>query len=118
MIDYKVKVIVNFTTMTKYGSFSDNLYFSEDEYTSLTNLNNLMQQRVDNWIAYCDNPPAPVELTKDDLQAQLDQTVSNLTDVVTKIAPLQTDDELRASLAVVQVKGQELATILESAMGS
>jgi hypothetical protein len=42
---------------TKYGTFRDAITLSDEEVMSESEINNLKQQRLDNWISFIENPP-------------------------------------------------------------
>ena len=82
---HEVKVQVGFKADTKYGSYGDSLYFTEDEWATLTEvkLESMKQSRIDNWIAHMDTVAAPKTLTKSDYQnmiANIDSQISSLQD--------------------------------------
>ncbi len=54
---------IQFTVDTKYGLFTDALYFTEAEFPSITQeiIDAQKQQRVDNWIFAIENPPQIIE---------------------------------------------------------
>ena len=70
---HEVKVQVQFKADTKYGSYGDSLYFTEDEWAVLTEvkLESMKQARIDKWVAYMDSKSIPQEPTKQELQTQL-----------------------------------------------
>lgn len=66
---------VKFKAMTEVGiELSDALYFSEEQYASLTekDIDALIQGRVDNFVYNYRNPPAQLEPTLEDAQAMVD----------------------------------------------
>ena len=70
----EIKVQVNFTADTIYGSYGDALYFTELEWASTipTQVEAMKQARIDKWVAYMDTAVVPKEPTKADLIAQVD----------------------------------------------
>lgn len=67
------RVQILFTEDTPYGEYTDALYFTPDEYLLKTqaDLDTLKQQRVSGYVNAIQNAPAPVEATKEELQAQI-----------------------------------------------
>ena len=65
-----VKIQVLFSEETKYGTFTDALYFTQQEYAALTPLDikQMEQQRIDNYVSSIDNAPPEKDLTKKELQ--------------------------------------------------
>ena len=80
---HEVKVQVQFTADTKYGSYGDALYFTEDEWAVLTEvkLESMKQARIDKWVAYMDTAVVPKEPTKADLIAQVDNINSQVAEL-------------------------------------
>jgi hypothetical protein len=68
-----VMIQIIFSEETEFGVFRDALYLSPDVYTKTTqaNLDALKRKRIDAWVDRIKNPPAPVEPTKEQLQAEL-----------------------------------------------
>ena len=54
-----IKLIFEFET--KYGVYRDALYLEENHTFTEQEVDAMKQQRVDNWIAVIENPPAEVE---------------------------------------------------------
>lgn len=52
-----MQIIFEFTT--KYGVFRDALYLDDDHTLSEDEINALKQERLDNWLYFVENPPAP-----------------------------------------------------------
>lgn len=48
-----------FERETKYGVYRDAIILPDDHGFSQADLDAMMQQRVDNWIAIIENPPQP-----------------------------------------------------------
>lgn len=69
----KERVQILFTEDTQYGEYTDALYFTPEEYLLKTqaDLDILKQQRVSGYVNAIKNAPAPVEPTKEELQAQI-----------------------------------------------
>jgi hypothetical protein len=51
-------VKVDFEFTTPHGVFRDALYLNDDKLSE-SELNDLKQKRLDNWLAAIENPPAP-----------------------------------------------------------
>ena len=82
---HEVKVQIQFKADTKYGSYGDALYFTEDEWATLTEvkLESMKQDRIDNWVAYMATVTAPKTLTKFDYQnmiTSIDSQIASLQD--------------------------------------
>ena len=77
---HEVKVQVQFTADTKYGSYGDALYFTEDEWAVLTEvkLESMKQARIDKWVAYMDAVSSPKVSTKQELQEQLGNVTEHI----------------------------------------
>jgi hypothetical protein len=70
MVD-KVQIQILFTKETVDGiSFTDALYFSPEEYATLSEeqIEALKQERFDKWIYSVNNPPAPNPLEENQSQ--------------------------------------------------
>lgn len=52
-------VKIDFEQQTRHGMYRDALTLPENHGLSRQQLEELMQQRVDAWVAYMDNPPQP-----------------------------------------------------------
>lgn len=52
-------ISIPFRFETKYGAYSDTLWFTEEEYAALSEeqIEEMKQQRVANWINLIENPP-------------------------------------------------------------
>jgi hypothetical protein len=50
---------IDFEFTTPYGVFRDALYLDDDHQLSEAEINALKQERLDNWLAAIENPPAP-----------------------------------------------------------
>ena len=103
-----VMIQVRFSKPTQYGSYEDALYFSLSEYAtkSPADIDALKQARVDNYINAVKNPPAPVQLTKADIQAQIDALSSQVVDMQAQVVSLQAAKAVApvgVSLGVVDV---------------
>lgn len=48
---------IDFERETKYGVFRDAIILPDDHNFSDTEIEAMKQQRVDNWVAYIENPP-------------------------------------------------------------
>lgn len=66
----KISIKVEFTEEVNGNKFTDSLYFTPEDYEALSEkqLNSLKKERVDNFKAFIDNPPAPPEPTKEELE--------------------------------------------------
>ena len=96
-----VMIQVRFSKPTQYGSYEDALYFSLSEYAtkSPADIDALKQARVDNYINAVKNPPAPVQLTKADIQAQIDATSAQIVDMQSQVVKL-TADKVKAPVSI------------------
>ncbi len=61
---------IYFEEDTKYGKFSDALYFNIEPLQ--TEVNSLIQERIDKYVANLGNPPKVIEPTKAELQEKFD----------------------------------------------
>jgi len=52
---------IEFEFETQYGTYRDALYLEENHTFTEQEVDAMKQQRVDNWIAVIENPPAEVE---------------------------------------------------------
>ena len=88
---HEVKVQVQFTADTKYGSYGDALYFTEDEWATLTEvkLESMKQDRIDKWVAYMDTVSKPKVLTKEELQEQLGNVTEHILQLQSRQSELQ-----------------------------
>lgn len=84
----EVFVQVRFSKETKFGTFQDALYFTEDEYAIKTQdeINTLKEERVANYIDKIENAPPPVELTKEQLISFKEELLRQVAEVEEKIA--------------------------------
>lgn len=66
----KISIKVEFTEEVNGNKFTDSLYFTPEEYEAISEkkLNSLKKERVDNFKAFIDNPPEPIEPTKEELE--------------------------------------------------
>lgn len=66
----KISIKVEFTEEVNGNKFTDSLYFTPEDYEALSEkqLNSLKKERVDNFKAFIDNPPEPIEPTKEELE--------------------------------------------------
>jgi len=89
-----IKIQLSFSEETKYGTYNDSLYFTEEEYkqATLESIAALKQERVDKWIKVLTTPPPIVELTDEEIQQQLQQIEEQ------KVALDTTKSELEAQL--------------------
>lgn len=52
-------VKIDFERTTRHGVFRDAITLPDDHNLTQDQIDAMMQQRVDNWVAYMDNPPQP-----------------------------------------------------------
>jgi hypothetical protein len=52
-------VKIDFERETSHGVYRDAITLPDDHTLSQADIEALMQQRVDNWVTYMDNPPQP-----------------------------------------------------------
>lgn len=50
---------IDFERETVHGIFRDAITLPDDHQFSNAEIEQMMQQRVNNWVAYMDNPPQP-----------------------------------------------------------
>lgn len=50
---------INFSFDTQYGTYSDALYLDDNHNFTEQEVEAMKQERVNNWIAIVENPPAP-----------------------------------------------------------
>lgn len=83
----QVFVQVRFQEKTPYGDFHDALYFSEAEYATAKqkDIDDLVDGRVAAHVDRIKNAPAPVEPTKQELQAQLAEVLKQVDELNVKI---------------------------------
>lgn len=64
-----VKIRINYSYETDYGTFSDALYMTQSEYDAMTtqDLTALKEQRRDAWIAQRATPVTPPSYTAEEL---------------------------------------------------
>ena len=88
---HEVKVQVQFTADTKYGSYGDSLYFTEDEWAVLTEvkLESMKQQRIDKWVVYMDTVSSLKVITKQELQEQLGNVTEHILQLQSRQSELQ-----------------------------
>lgn len=99
-----VKIQLQFTVKTSYGEYSDALYFTIEQYLSLSknDIDKLKQERVDQWIKFLETPQPPpkilsledlrnqiidIQLQFDDVKLQIDTATTN-SDELTKLKTL------------------------------
>ncbi len=94
----KERVQILFTEDTPYGEYTDALYFTPDEYLLKTqaDLDILKQQRVSGYVNAIKNAPAPVEPTKEELQAEIVVLQEQIAERQTKI------DTMKVNVEVIQ----------------
>lgn len=76
------KIQINIDEETKYGKFSDSMYFTEEEFNELSEkeVNSRIEERLIKWIDFMDNKPEDLGPTveqlithKEKLQALIDE---------------------------------------------
>lgn len=94
MADQKI-IQIRFTKVYKKDTkspieYQDALNFTEDEYNLLDTLaiEDMKQKRFDNFVSIIENPPIPVNPTKEELQSQADELQRQLDEVNLKIAEI------------------------------
>ena len=50
---------IDFERETRHGTYRDAITLPDDHGFSQADIDTMMQQRVDNWLAFMDNPPQP-----------------------------------------------------------
>jgi hypothetical protein len=50
---------IDFEQETRHGTYRDAITLPDDHTFTLEQIEAMKQQRVDNWVAYMDNPPQP-----------------------------------------------------------
>lgn len=50
---------IDFERETCHGMYRDAIVLADDHTFSQADIDAMMQQRVDNWVAYMDSPPQP-----------------------------------------------------------
>lgn len=50
---------IDFERDTRHGMYRDAITLPDDHGLSQADIDAMMQERVDNWVAYMDNPPPP-----------------------------------------------------------
>ena len=88
MADISVSVQVKFTEQTKYGSFTDALYFSPDEFSTISqdDIKALIKNRVDNYISVVETPTQDVEPSKAELQESRAELAAQIAELDSQIA--------------------------------
>ena len=52
---------IEFERETKYGTYRDAITLPDDHKLTQAEIEQIMQQRVDNWVQVVENPPPPEE---------------------------------------------------------
>jgi hypothetical protein len=113
MIEDKIRVQVIFTEDTKYGKFTDALYYPIEEYSILgaKTLTDAKQARVDNWIYIIEHPVSVVTSTLTDYIEERRLLVFRIEQLTDKINELGTvkdleiiRDEYSARLSIIEEK--------------
>lgn len=103
--DESIYIQVRFSEKTKYGTFSDALYYTQDEYAKLSkdDLAKVEQGRVDNFIAAVETPnPEAKELTAEELDAQ-DKAIDE------QIATLQSQKvDIQAKISAISIAVKDI----------
>ncbi len=87
----KVTIRVWFEEQTKFGRYTDSLYFTPEDYEEITeeHLNTLKKERVDRWVENREKRKALVyEPTEEDLAAERDELELQKTELESRIAEL------------------------------
>jgi len=89
MAEKITRIQVRFSEQTKYGTFTDALYFTQAEYDAISpeDINAQIQDRVANYIAAVEAPGQDVQPSKAELQAakaELEAQVSDLNEKISK----------------------------------
>lgn len=84
----QVSIQVRFSMPSKYGEYQDALYFTEEEYKSLTqdDIDILKRTRRDNYVSTIDTKPAVVAPTKGELQVAKADLQAQIVELDAKIA--------------------------------
>jgi len=87
---YPIRIQVLIKENTKYGEYNDALYFTQDEYYSLTedDITKQIFQRVFNWADSIENAPEPVPPTKEELIAQQQSLLEQKAQIEAQVAEL------------------------------
>lgn len=62
---------IDFQIVTKYGTYSDALYFEDGAVPDAATIEAMKQERVNNWIAVITAPPPPISKYKRDENGNL-----------------------------------------------
>ena len=83
----RVMVQVYFCEETKYGTYSDALYFTQDEFPlkSKNDIASLIQERIDAYIDNVENSKTPKELTKEELESAIAELDSQKAELQNKL---------------------------------
>lgn len=84
----RIQVLFSKFHEEKRIEFTDALYFTEEEYANLkpSELEDLKDTRFNSWKNMVDNPPEPVEPTKEQLQEEADMLQRQLDEIKAEIA--------------------------------
>jgi len=79
-----IRIQLQFTEQTSHGEYRDTLYFTEAEYAKLQqkDIDALKQKRVNDWVAFVENPPPKPVPTKEEIEiliAEKERMVAELT---------------------------------------
>ena len=88
MAEKVTKIQVRFSEQTKYGTFTDALYFTQEEYAAISpeDINAQIQDRVANYIATVEAPGQNVQPSKAELQAAKAELETQLVELNDKIS--------------------------------
>jgi hypothetical protein len=108
-------VQVRIKESTKYGQFNDALYYTYDEFRSMSEEKLAMDKksRVDNWVNIMDHPAPYVEPSKEELLAQQEQQTKQLDGLIDTILTKEpTKQELQKSLDSIKVSVDKLTAAI------
>jgi hypothetical protein len=86
-----IRIQVLIKEQTEVGEFQDALYFTEEEYASLSekDIQKMIDTRIENWVNQVQNPPIPEEPTKEDLESQKIELQKHIDEVELKISEIE-----------------------------
>jgi predicted amino acid-binding ACT domain protein len=92
------RIQINFTKTSNNYSFSDALYFTQEEYEALTEveIKDMMQKRFDNWftiITYVDPAEDPAEREAKRIENQIAELAKTAEDIDAEIAAINLANE-------------------------
>lgn len=82
-----VLIQLRFKEDTVVGEYNDALYFTQEEFATTTkgDIEAMKQVRIDKWVNAVQNPPTPVEPTKEELEELEAQLLKQLEEVQAQI---------------------------------